>query len=184
MFRSKCSTLWAEPYLLRRPLTLLFIESACSHGTQCLPVPSSGTTWRDNTRWERSRERSFRHRRFSRERQALSVTTELFCATSPERVLSTCTKSTEPTRSAALSAKCTPKWLAATRLSLTRSRSFVLPLWPMLTWSVRRRSSWWTRISSSPKQTTANAHQPELWLPDLRRTAPHWSEQKKQSKSN
>jgi hypothetical protein len=113
--------------LLEDPSQLKQFQSQLATELEFLPrTPlsldqDSGIKWRDKTKLERSKVKSFQSVKSSRETPTQSRTTVSFLDISPEPVLSTCTKNSEITPFAELSFKCTVKWLVDTVEEVTQS---------------------------------------------------------------
>ena len=167
--RSDNSTSWEELSPVRRYPNPSCTVFACLRATRYLLAPSSGTTWRDNTRCVRCRARSWARTRFLRRPRTAWRTTVSYCATSRALSPSTCTRSTVPLPYAMPWAQCTRKWQAVTVQELRPSKSL-------------RQVSFHRRISvapryrkcarsplSSPRRTSASAHQ---WRASQRSSRP------------
>ena len=106
--------------LLEDKFQMRLIQSQLATESESLPRtllsldPSSGTTWRDNTKLEDPKVKSFQLVRFSRENQTPSRTMESCLDILQVPVSSTCTKSIEMLPFAEPSPKCTVKWLEDT----------------------------------------------------------------------
>ena len=110
MYRSNNSGLSEESFLMILPQNQYASELESSLRTPSLPDPNFGMRWRDKTRLENVKVKSFQSARSSKRKHHLSRTTESSLSIELEPISSTCTRNTEPPLSAVPSPPCIKKW--------------------------------------------------------------------------
>lgn len=153
------SGLLAESLHRRKPQTQRAIESEFLPRTPSLLDPSSGTKWNVKTRSESVKVRSCRSARSSSARRTQLRTTESYSSIWLEPVSWTCTRSTETTRCAVLSLRCTTRWRADIVPRVRTSSSSRLWSSNLAQLSVTRRDSSIRKIWSTPSSRPRREHQ-------------------------